>query len=337
MELCKSFLETLNRESKECNVPLYASIEIITKCNFNCIHCYIPEHKDYMSFDKITKCIDELKIMGTLELMLTGGEIFLHKDILKIIKYARMQGFRVVLFTNCSLITEEIAKELADLYVTEISTTIFSMEANVNDKITQRVGALEMIKRAIDLLKMYGIKTEIKVPIMNVNKFDYRKICDFCLNEGCKFNYTTAITSKLDGNKSPCRLQLDYEDLRMVITDLNMDNTEKSETRMSQETDSPVCDALLNSVHIDVNGNVFPCISFPYKFGNVFATPFSEIWHSSKRSELLSIKKSELKTCIGCEYKSTCNRCPGLALSEDNTLYGCSTLDKRLAMALASL
>ena len=31
--------------AKENGAPYSAIIEIITKCNFNCEHCYIPEHR----------------------------------------------------------------------------------------------------------------------------------------------------------------------------------------------------------------------------------------------------------------------------------------------------
>ena len=321
--------EGLERISAKKQIPFTGSIEIITKCNFNCIHCYIPEHVNQMDTEIIFQTIDAMKKMGIFELTLTGGEIFLHKDIMQIIEYARKKGMRVTLFSNISLIDEIIAKRLSELYISEISTTIFSLDGEINDRITQKSGSLFKILKAIEYIKKYNIELEIKVPIMKQNKNAYSKIREFCKNNKIKVSYSTAITQRTNGDKEPCKYKLDFDE----CCEWYKYNDSKI-ARRPFGIEEHMCNALCNSVHIDVNGNVYPCISFPYIIGNIYANDLYSIWKKSdERKRLLMLKKKDLKSCTKCELKEYCVRCPGLAYAENGDMLGCSTIDREIAIA----
>ena len=54
-------------------------------CNANCSHCYMNlnsnKHKKTMSFEDINKIVEKMPI-DTLSVTLTGGEVFLVKELL---------------------------------------------------------------------------------------------------------------------------------------------------------------------------------------------------------------------------------------------------------------
>lgn len=325
--------ETPAQISSRLGVPYSASIEIITKCNFDCVHCYIPEHTQEIPTNTVLQLIDQMKEIGVFEVMLTGGEIFLHKGIMEIISYARSKGLRVTLFSNISLLDDDIVSQLATLYVMEVSTTIFSLNPQINDAITQRKGSLKRILNSIELLKKYRIPTEIKVPIMRQNKKDYIQIRDFCAENGLKFNYSTAITSRTNGDQLPHSFCLKKEELKDVLLDIEGNLSVKQFDEESQ-----FCHAVSNAFHVDVSGNVTPCISFPYIYGNIYSQSLNEIWYSSKeRASLIELRKKDLIYCAKCDLRDLCVRCPGLALSEDGTLLGCSHMDCETAIARKEL
>ncbi len=56
--------------------------------------------------------IDQIADAGTLFLLITGGEPLLRKDFGELYIYARSKGILVTLFTNGTLLTEEIIKVL---------------------------------------------------------------------------------------------------------------------------------------------------------------------------------------------------------------------------------
>ena len=85
---------------------------------------------------------------------------------------------------------------------------------------------------------------------------------------------------------------------------------------------------------IDVHGNVYPCNSFLYLYGNIFSNSLFDIWYNlPERKNLKQIKKKDLKKCIKCEMNTICTRCPGLAYSEIGNIYDCSKWSNKISIA----
>ena len=78
--------------------------EIIERCPNNCLFCSSRSSYDkqnIISFSKFKEVIDYFSSNGGIEeLSLSGGEPMLHKDIYKMILYAKQKNIRVVLFTS---------------------------------------------------------------------------------------------------------------------------------------------------------------------------------------------------------------------------------------------
>lgn len=87
-----------------------------TLCNIRCDHCFIScsptnDSLGMMSRSEIKGHTDEALSLGTREFYMTGGEPFLHQDIIEIIDDILSAGPLTVL-TNATLITSELAREL---------------------------------------------------------------------------------------------------------------------------------------------------------------------------------------------------------------------------------
>lgn len=100
----------------------------------------------------------ELRELGIVNVSFTGGEIFLREDIFELIKTARDLHMRVFLLSNATLLTEQKIKMLSELYITEFSTTIFSLKEEINDFITEQKGSLKIILDNLQLLKNIILK-----------------------------------------------------------------------------------------------------------------------------------------------------------------------------------
>src|SRR5687767_10496391 len=77
-------------------VPLQADIEIIGTCNFKCVHCYIApvaKREDVMPLEHARILFDKLAAAGTMRVLLTGGEIFTHRQFKEIYLDAKSRGF----------------------------------------------------------------------------------------------------------------------------------------------------------------------------------------------------------------------------------------------------
>lgn len=163
------------------NKPVGVMIELLTKCNLRCKHCYLPTHiESGFETNYIKKLLCELRELGIVNVSFTGGEIFLREDIFELIKTARDLHMRVFLLSNATLLTEQKIKMLSELYITEFSTTIFSLKEEINDFITEQKGSLKIILDNLQLLKKYNIKVQVKTPLMDINCNDLNDIERYC-------------------------------------------------------------------------------------------------------------------------------------------------------------
>lgn len=142
-----------------------------TLCNLSCTHCFIScspsndRHK-LLSKDRMLIALEEAKKRGVKEYYFTGGEPFLHPNILELIQRTIQQGPLTVL-TNGILITERIAKKLVEL----ADSTIYSLDMRIsldgltpeeNDEIRGK-GTFDKIMRSVQRLYEQGINPIITV------------------------------------------------------------------------------------------------------------------------------------------------------------------------------
>lgn len=314
-----------NKCEKQCQLHNIMFV-LLSACNQNCIHCYIPNHDNTgLSKEKICECIDEARRLGAIAVTFTGGEIFVRNDMMDIIKYARSRYLRVFLMSNGSCLTDEQLEELANLYISGFSTTIFSMDPKIHDQITQMPGSLNKTLHTIDKLDKNGIEITIKTPLMEINKNEFSKVKQYADDHGFLFKSTATIFSKLDGNnQSSLQIKDNLDCVVKEIDNLNNDS-------LAKRGKNP-CSAGFNTICINYDGEVWPCNTLNLKIGNVYETSLTEIWNNSETlKEWRKKSKHKIKECCRCSLKRYCKRCPGLALMEDNNLYGCSSAAKRLA------
>lgn len=320
-------IESISNLTKQKRIPFSVSIELLTSCNYDCIHCYLPNHNSKgLEKEKVFDILEQLRKIGTLFVTFTGGEILLRDDIIDIIKKARELGLSVSLLSNASLVTDKIAQALGEMYINNFSTTIFSMDSDINDLITTRKGSLYEILHGIELLKKNNVRVIVKTPVLKYNENDIDDVASFCHEKQLQHLFSPSITSKNNGDISPKKLCAgENAYLKYLRESGSLD--EKNIFNM----DDCLCEELFNQMFIDSNGNVYPCSSFYYNIGNIYTNTIFDIWNSNNHMELLNIKKERLTECKNCELLEDCFRCPGRAYTEDNSLFGCSSMDKKYA------
>jgi len=317
------------------NSPISVTIELLTRCNLDCEHCYLPEHNNLgLNTGKLKEILSELRNMGVMNISFTGGEIFLRDDLFELIDYARALFMRVFLMSNGTILTIEQAERLSKLSIAEFSTTLFSLEQQIHDRITRRDGSLERLLANLQLLKDNNIRVRIKTPIMQSNVNSIKDIRSYCDKQGFVFSASPVIYAKNDGNKSPTTLRAAKEHLHLAVK--MMDEFEDRHENILHKFDVP-CAALFCFFSIDSKGDVYPCNALFYKVGNIFESSLSDIWNYSKELKYIkNIKCNDLSECNQCTYKDICERCPGMALLDHGDILACDTLAKAIAEIRAS-
>ena len=101
-------------------LPMGAVYEATMRCNLHCEFCYVGdllniegEWRQELTIDELSKAFPAQK---DFQISLTGGEIFMRKDIMSVLELFREKGYAAgYLTTNGTIITEERAEALADL------------------------------------------------------------------------------------------------------------------------------------------------------------------------------------------------------------------------------
>src|SRR4026207_6326 len=101
-------------------LPMGAVYEATMRCNLHCEFCYVGdllniegEWREELSLEALRTAFPD---DPGLQVSLTGGEIFMRKDILSVLDLFREKGYACgYLTTNGTIITEERAEALAEL------------------------------------------------------------------------------------------------------------------------------------------------------------------------------------------------------------------------------
>lgn len=310
--------------------PLISSLqfELSSRCNERCIHCYIPNDKKNHGFDmptaKVKSILDEFAAMGGVHVTLSGGEAFLHKDIIEIARYCREKDLKISILSNLISLKDDQIKALKEVNLSLIQVSLYSMDPEIHDFITTVKGSFEKTKASIEKLVAADIPIQISCPIMKANRIGYDKVLDYAhkLKVKAQTDYIMMARSDLDTENLANRLSLEETEelLRDIIehdiryredTLQQLPITDEIKFNLERFMKQPVCGVGYDNCCITANGDVYPCAGWQdYVLGNVYKQTLKEIWEESERiKELRKITQASFPQRLECEARDYCARC----------------------------
>lgn len=304
-------MEKVFEEYRKYKVPFSATIELLSSCNWKCVHCYLENHADKgLEYTNVIEILKKLKRFGIYEVIFTGGEIFLRKDIIDIISEARRLGFNITLFSNLSLLDDFFIREIKRLGVSHLSGSIYSIDETVNDRITGVQGSLAALMANIEKLNNLGIRTELKLMVMKENYKDYAKTITYLKNNNIQFKTDANVFDSLKTGRGILSHRLNFEELCDVLPDIDKNN---GVDYVEKSADDYVCSSMQTSFWIDHKGNLCPCNSMRVSMGNVVEEELESIWEKECYKKLRYAKWKDCNQCRDCPQKKYCVRCSGMA------------------------
>lgn len=295
--------------------PFRVEIEILSKCNLNCVYCYakpfsntIPE-KDNIEY-VINKTNDEVK---PFELILLGGEPFLRKDIFDVINIALNGNRRVGISTNGTLLfhlPEEKLKILRDLS-SELKLTLqISIDSSnpiINDK-TRGFGRATL--KSMEVLEKNDIQFNIGIVITKNNYSDaintimefarYKNLTEINLEplQSTFLNQNTTSDLKVDDAEMTALYYDTSKKLKSVGSKIKINGVVQDCKAFENGTVTDTygfktCTAGLFRAGVFVNGDVSPCVTLRSTvLGNLHNESWKEIWKRAT-SRFLEINNSK--------------------------------------------
>ncbi|WP_454946405.1 12,18-didecarboxysiroheme deacetylase [Cryptobacterium curtum] len=317
-------------------------------CNLKCEHCYAlsdAQRYDQLSTDEAKAMIDDLAAFGAPVLLFSGGEPCVRPDLLELMQYAKAAGMRVVISTNGTLITPELAHDFAEVGLSYVGVS-FDGNPATHDKFRGVAGSFDAALRGLHNAQEAGIKVGLRFTINKHNWREINSIFDLMQREG--INRACFYHLVYSGRGSEMITEdLTHEETRAAVR-LIMDRTKQwfnaggtpEILTVDNHADGPFIYMellkedpqraaevlqLLQWNQGNSSGNGIACISWDgevyadqfwrhYSFGNVKDRPFSEIWSDTSRTTPQSELMHRLKDkrpwvngrCKACRWLDIC-------------------------------
>jgi radical SAM protein with 4Fe4S-binding SPASM domain len=123
---------------------------------------------------------DQAVDLGALWCTLSGGEPLLRSDFPDIYLGMRRRGLLVRVFTNATLIDEDLVQLFKQYPPCSIEVTVYGVTKDTYEAVTRRSGSYEAFMRGLDLLLEGGIKARFKAMALRSNLHEIAEIGRFC-------------------------------------------------------------------------------------------------------------------------------------------------------------
>ena len=294
-------------------------VEITTRCNLNCTHCYNRTSSIIdMPLKEIIRLLKLAESHGVSRFVISGGEAVMHPDFDALIKF--LAGFK----RNMKVIIQSngLIGDFAGSLKGAIDIVHLSFEpdySNVRDSSVEKI--ISIAKKFID----FGIYTYFFATVHpeNIQHIDW--MVDVANKSKIDIGFNLCIANNRDS------LQLSLEQRLFAITKLNQLSEQKKTLRFTstysailqnKESDSYIgnrggCTAGIAACVIFPNGDVAPCPFFRIKAGNIYEQDFETIWFNSDIFTALRDRSLFDEPCGTCKHLSYCGGCRASAYNKN--------------------
>ena len=315
--------------------PRYVVWELTLRCDHACTHCgsRAGVARDVeLSTEEALGVVGQLAVAGAREVVLIGGEAYLHEGFLTIVRALRDAGVNPVMTTGGRGITAELAVAMRDAGISHVSVSIDGLEAT-HDRMRNLRGSWAAGMAALDHLRAAGVPTASNINLNRLNHRDLEPLYEVLRARGIR-GWQVQVTAPLGRAADRADLIFQPWDLLEVVprvaalkqrarkdgitvmpgNNLGYFGPEEGVLRSLHEGDRDHwhgCQAGKFVMGIESDGAVKGCPSLQtrhYVGGNLKDRPLAEIWRNSP--ELAFTRGRGVEDlwgfCRTCDFAATC-------------------------------
>ncbi len=145
-------------------------IQVVRHCNHFCGFCSNPTSPYTHDYESMKVLVDDFADRDYFGVILTGGEPTLHPELPRITEYARERGLHVRMITNGHRLADErFAEEMASAGLQLVHVSVYSVKADVEEKLRGMPDTLDRAFRAIENAHRFGVDININCVINRLN------------------------------------------------------------------------------------------------------------------------------------------------------------------------
>ncbi|HML31991.1 tungsten cofactor oxidoreductase radical SAM maturase [Sporomusa sphaeroides] len=309
-------------------------IEVTTKCNFSCITCIRSSWQDelaHMEWGTFENILSNLKDLPNLESVHFGGfgEPMMHPRIFDMLKAVKGLGLNVEMITNGSYLSEKNIRQLIDLELDTLFTSLDSPDEEEYNEIRQGADFFDVFQNVANLQaikrEQKSTKPELGIEFVAMKK-NFSRLPKL-VRMAWDLNASQVIVTNLMPYHESMKDEIVYDiddtgclfGLESLLTSVMayMSNMKfRTERYCKFVSDKSLC--------INYQGNVSPCYALmhayqcyvygrkkqmhPFYVGNVNEKKLSEIWMDSGYVNFRhTVKQFHFPSCTDCKSLDGCN------------------------------
>ena len=318
----KSTQEYLEEHFKDRPHLMSLQIELTSRCNERCVHCYIPHENKVCDMEPALyyDVLEQCREMGVLSLSLSGGEPMLHENFCDFLRKAKEYDFSINVLSNLTLLNNKIIAEMKANRLSSVQVSLYSLNPEIHDSITKFEGSFYKTRDNILRLIENDIPMQISCPTLKQNKNCFADVMQWAHEHKCRATTDFIMMARYNHTTDNLDNRLSLGEVGKIISEvisldssyqesILADNFDVQESR--DRSNDLICGVCVSSICMVANGNVYPCPGWQgYICGNVKETPLREIWNNSAKVKYLrGLRKKDFPKCNGCEDRGFCAMC----------------------------
>ena len=168
--------------------PAYVVWELTLKCDQPCTHCGSragDARADELTTEEALSVVSQLAAMRTDEVVLIGGEAYLHPGVLDIVKSLSQSGILPTMTTGGRGVTEDLAHDLAAAGLATVSVSIDGLE-HVHDTMRAARGSFTSATRALSHFRSAGVRISSNTNLNRFNQHDLEGLYEHLKEQGIR-------------------------------------------------------------------------------------------------------------------------------------------------------
>jgi radical SAM protein with 4Fe4S-binding SPASM domain len=168
--------------------PAYVVWELTLACDHACRHCgsrAVTARARELSTDEALAVVQQLAALGTREVVLIGGEAYLHAGFLTIVAALRTASITPVMTTGGAGITPALAADMQRAGLARVSVSIDGLEAR-HDAMRAKRGSFAQATAALGHLYAAGIDVAANTNLNRHNRADLEGLYEHLLRHGVR-------------------------------------------------------------------------------------------------------------------------------------------------------
>ncbi len=312
--------------------PVHVVWELTLACNLRCVHCGSRAGRprsDELTLDEIRQVVADLAALGTREISLIGGEAFLRRDWLDIIRAVADAGIRCGLQTGGRALTRAKIEAAVDAGLDAAGVSVDGTEA-VHDRLRGVPGSFRQAMTAIAEFARAGIVPGVNTQINRLSAPVLEETYEAIFASGARL-WQVQLTvpagnaaEQTDLILQPRQVPETYDMLARLFekgrkagfrlfAGNNIGYFGPHEHLWRTMTDEPAywdgCGAAETGMAIEADGTVKGCPSLhegDYGGGNVRDAPLAQLWAAMQHSARPNVERPAWGYCGTCYYRPVC-------------------------------